>query len=264
MKRVFSALFALLFACAIHAQGVPNFGSLGVPNGGPGGGGGGGSGTVTQVATACGTSGGPITTTGTISASLTSRTVTGATDTILSTDCGNIVYYNSASAIAITQPVPSGSFAAGFFTTVCNINTGVPTITPGSGTIGGAPTKAIDGGKASAPSCFTYQSDGTNFNIVSSGSANTVASGTAALGTSAVSAGACGSATTVSAPGVVTTDTIQVGFNGDPTATTGYTPAAMLTIVPYPTAGNVNFKQCNLTGSSITPSALTVNWRVAR
>jgi hypothetical protein len=38
----------------------------------------------------------------------------------------------------------------------------------------------------------------------------------------------------------------------------------MLTIVPYPTAGNVNFKLCNNTASSITPTAITINWRVNR
>ena len=38
----------------------------------------------------------------------------------------------------------------------------------------------------------------------------------------------------------------------------------MLTIIPYPTSGNVNFKVCNNTGSSITPEAITLNWRVVR
>jgi hypothetical protein len=92
----------------------------------------------------------------------------------------------------------------------------------------------------------------------------TIASGTAALGTGAISAGACASAVTVSATGVATTDNIQADFNADPTSTTGYTPGAMLTIVKYPTSGNVNFKVCNNTPNSITPSAVTINWRVVR
>lgn len=91
-----------------------------------------------------------------------------------------------------------------------------------------------------------------------------IGSGTIALGTSAVSSGACSSAATASATGVATTDVIDIGFNGDPTATTGYSPAAMLTLVIYPTANTVNVKQCNLTGASITPSALTLNWKVRR
>lgn len=96
------------------------------------------------------------------------------------------------------------------------------------------------------------------------GLTKTVANGTAALGTSAIASGVCGTATTVAATGVATTDTINAGFSGDPTAVTGYTATGMLTIIPYPTSGNVNFKQCNLTAISITPSALTINWWVQR
>jgi hypothetical protein len=96
--------------------------------------------------------------------------------------------------------------------------------------------------------------------------AYTVASGTAALGTSAISSGTCATVVTVAATGVATTDVVRAGFNGDPTAITGYTPSTSgtLTIIAYPTAGNVNFKVCNMTSSSITPGAVTLNWRVAR
>jgi hypothetical protein len=38
----------------------------------------------------------------------------------------------------------------------------------------------------------------------------------------------------------------------------------MLSIIKYPTSNNVNFKVCNSTGSSITPGAITLNWRVVR
>ncbi len=89
--------------------------------------------------------------------------------------------------------------------------------------------------------------------------------GTAAMeGGTAIAAGACATTVTVASASVVTTDVIAVGFNSDPTSTTGYIPGAMLTIVPYPTAGNVNFKLCNNTASSITPTAITINWRVNR
>jgi hypothetical protein len=94
-----------------------------------------------------------------------------------------------------------------------------------------------------------------------------VASGTAALGTSAISSGSCATVVTVSASGVVTTDVIKPGFNGDSTAVTGYgasASGAVLTIYPYPTLNNVNFKVCNWTPSSITPGALTLNWFVQR
>lgn len=93
-----------------------------------------------------------------------------------------------------------------------------------------------------------------------------IASGTSALGTSAISSGACATVVTTAATGTLTTDVISASFNGDPTAVTGYVPSSsgMLTIISYPTADNVNFKVCNNTASSITPGAITLNWRVAR
>jgi hypothetical protein len=98
----------------------------------------------------------------------------------------------------------------------------------------------------------------------STGSTQTIASGTAALGTSAIASNTCASAVTVTAAGVQTTDNLMADFNSDPTAITGYVPGAMLTIVKFPTSGNVNFRVCNNTGSSITPNAVTLNWRVVR
>lgn len=93
----------------------------------------------------------------------------------------------------------------------------------------------------------------------------TIGSGTAALGTSAITSGSCAAVVTVSATGVATTDTITWVFNADPTSTTGYNPSTgVLTIFVYPTANNVNFKVCNTTAGSITPGAVTLNWRVVR
>lgn len=94
-----------------------------------------------------------------------------------------------------------------------------------------------------------------------------IASGTAVMGTSAITSGACATVVTVSGTGIATTDVITVSFNSDPTAVTGYgasATGAVLTIYPYPTANNANFKVCNSTASSITPSALTLNWKVVR
>ena len=93
-----------------------------------------------------------------------------------------------------------------------------------------------------------------------------IASGTSALGTGAISSAACATVVTTSATGAATTDTITAGFNSDPTGVTGYTPVTggALTIFTYPSANNVNFKVCNLTTSSITPGAITLNWRVIR
>lgn len=94
----------------------------------------------------------------------------------------------------------------------------------------------------------------------------TVASGTSALGTGAISSATCATVVTTTATGTATTDTITAGFNSDPTGVTGYTPvtSGALTIFTYPSANNVNFKVCNLTSSSITPGAITLNWRVVR
>jgi hypothetical protein len=93
-----------------------------------------------------------------------------------------------------------------------------------------------------------------------------IASGTAAMGTSAISSGACASAVTTSATGVATTDTIIYVPNADPTGVTGYAVASTgsLYIWAYPTSGDVNFKVCNNTAGSLTPSALTLNWKVVR
>ena len=100
----------------------------------------------------------------------------------------------------------------------------------------------------------------------SGGLTTTIASGAKALATSAISSAACSSAQTDTATNTATTDVVLASFNGDPTAVTGYIPltAGMLTIVAYPTANTVNFKVCNNTSSSITPGAITLNWRVVR
>ena len=94
----------------------------------------------------------------------------------------------------------------------------------------------------------------------------TIASGTVSLATSSISSGTCASVVTATATNVATTDVVMAGFNGDPTSTTGYVPSTsgMLTIIAYPTSGNVNFKVCNNTGAAITPGSVTLNWRVTR
>lgn len=94
----------------------------------------------------------------------------------------------------------------------------------------------------------------------------TIASGSSALGTSLIASGACASAVTGTATGTATTDNIMADFNADPTSTTGYSPTTngMLAIIKYPTSNTVNFKVCNNTSASITPGAITLNWRVTR
>jgi hypothetical protein len=93
-----------------------------------------------------------------------------------------------------------------------------------------------------------------------------VASGAKALATGAVASATCTSAQTDAATGTLTTDAVIVSFNGDPTAVTGYVPltTGMLTIIVYPTADTFNAKVCNNTASSITPGAITLNYRIVR
>jgi hypothetical protein len=93
-----------------------------------------------------------------------------------------------------------------------------------------------------------------------------VASGTSAMGTGAITSGTCATVVTTTATGTATTDTIVATPNADPTGVTGYAVSATgsLYIQAYPTSGNVNFKVCNNTAGSLTPSALTLNWKVIR
>ena len=95
----------------------------------------------------------------------------------------------------------------------------------------------------------------------------TVAAGQTAMPTAAVSANSCSaSATTAAATNTLTTDAVEVTYNTDPTGITGYGGGTSggITVRAYPTANTMNFKLCNETGGSITPGALTLNWRVVR
>ncbi len=126
----------------------------------------------------------------------------------------------------------------------------------GSGTVTSVATKGpITGG--------TFTTSGT---IACATCTVKVAAGTKALATGAISSASCTAAQTATATGTLTTDVIQASFNGDPTGVTGYVPltAGMLTIIVYPTADTFNAKVCNNTTGSITPGAITLNWRVDR
>lgn len=94
----------------------------------------------------------------------------------------------------------------------------------------------------------------------------TVASGTSALGTTAIAAGTPCTTITTAATGVASTDAIEWNPNASIKGVTGYVPSTNggLSISAYPTSGNVNFDVCNWTSASITPGAVTLNWRVTR
>lgn len=94
----------------------------------------------------------------------------------------------------------------------------------------------------------------------------TIASGAKALATGAISSGTCTTAQTDTATGALTSDAVGANFSADPTAVTGYMPSTngMLAIIPWVTTNTINFKVCNNTSASITPGAVTVNWRITR
>lgn len=76
------------------------------------------------------------------SSSYSIRTATGATDTILSSDCANGVEYTSSSATAVTVPQATGSFA-GCTVDIYNHGTGLVTLTPTTSTINGNATQTV-------------------------------------------------------------------------------------------------------------------------
>ncbi len=230
-------------------------------------GGGGGSGTVTSVAQSftgglISVGGSPVTTSGTLA-----LTVAGTS--------GGIPYFDTSSSWTSSGALTSNSLVlgggAGAAPKVAAgiVTDGTSKITLGtSGTNVGSVSfnNATSGTINLAPATGALGTSNLVLPIASATLTYTVASGTSALGTSAISSGACATVVTTSATGTATTDNIMADFNADPTAVTGYvaSTAGMLTIIKYPTANNVNFKVCNNTASSITPGAITLNWRVVR
>lgn len=258
-----------------------------------------GGGAVSSVTGGCGVNVTPTTGATVVSASITPRNNTSTSDTIASTDCGSLVTENNASAVAVALPqAGTTGFLTGFYSSLKNKGAGLVTITPVTSTIDGAASLTLKQGQS-----FDYYSDGTNYwtlpgrptnvacadltnagalcsttpgtgvaaaaaNALSAagGLSSTIASGTSALGTGAITSATCATVVTTTATNTATTDVVWWGFNGDPTAVTGYSPATagMLTIIAYPSSGNVNFKVCNNTSSSVTPGAITLNWRIVR
>jgi len=94
--------------------------------------------------------------------------VTGANAALSSTACGGnpcygqTVFLDNGSSQTPTI-AGAGTVNAGTYVDVCNINTGVQTLTPAAGTIGGSATKAYAAGTAASPAgCNRLESDGSS------------------------------------------------------------------------------------------------------
>lgn len=225
----------------------------------------------------------------------------GGTGTALVASNGGVVYSDAtqlqllAGTVTAGQCLLSGSSAAPTWGS-CAGGAAVASVTNSDGTLTVSPTTgavvaSLNTGHANSwTAAQTFDSSaakikGSSTGVTSLASANSsatnytatlpaltgtvslvVASGAKALATSAISSGTCSAAQTATATGTLTTDTIEATFAADPTSTTGYSPSTtgMLAIISYPTADTVNFKVCNNTMASITPGAVTLNWKVRR
>lgn len=119
-----------------------------------------GGGTITNIATGCFLTGGPITTTGTISASETVNKQTGTTYAILNSDCGKLVTGTNAGseAYSIAQAGGGGNFVSGWFIDLQNRGAGTLTLTPATSTVDGAATLVLASGNG-----VRLVSDGANY-----------------------------------------------------------------------------------------------------
>ena len=177
-----------------------------------------------------GTGSGPYTGAVTVSESYIVRVVTGATDTILSTDCANGVEYTSSSAVAISLPQATGSFAS-CSVDVINNGTGTDTVTPTTSTINGGSSLAVLPGRSA--------------NITAL-SGNYIAAGPAVVPTTG-----SGNAVLATSPTLVTPALgIPSGIN-----LTNAT-AASLPLTALAAQAN-NTVVCNTSGASASPTACT-------
>ncbi len=199
------------------------------------------------------------------------RAITGAATTDLVAQADNVttIDHDAAGSASVTETLPTAATLGipSFAYKYSNHSTHADSIVPTTWTINGVSSLAV----AANTFCTIWVDPNSATNWLadcanSGATTQTISNGTATLGTSAIASGTCATVVTVSGTGIATTDNIMADFNADPTGVVGYQPSAtgMLTIIKYPTSGNVNFKVCNSTLNSITPGAITLNWRVTR
>ena len=167
---------------------------------------------------------------------------------------------SGTTTITCTLSIPTGFVLPG------TVNGLTITTTTGTFTLTNAKTFAVGNsitltGTDSDTYAFPAPATGSTATVT-----QTICSGTVSLGTGAITSGAAASTVTATCTGLATTDNIALDFNGSPLAVTGYIPSVggMLTIVKWPTANTINVSVVNNTSASITPGAITLNYRVVR
>jgi hypothetical protein len=213
---------SLRWLAIVLALATPAQAQLGVPIGpaGGSGGSGGGSGTVTSIATGCQATGGTITTTGTISTQTVITALAGSNPAITTGYCGGLENFNNGSNQIPTIAVAgSAGFPQSWYTDLCNINAGTQTITPATGTIGGASTYVLAAGTAANPTCIRIISDAANTNYVVSGTGPRVGANPSATATgSAINGSAMTFMRSDAAPAINSATNAQLGLaEGDGT-----------------------------------------------
>jgi hypothetical protein len=167
----------------------------------------------------------------------------GGSGTVNSGTTGQIGYYaGNGTAISGTSTLPNGTTA--ITQTQTDASTKVAT------------TAYVDTGLATKQAAGTY--------------ITRIGKGATALNPGAITSATCATAVTVAVSGADPTspnyDRAVASFTGDVTSTTGFAPVTTggVTIFMWVSAGNINFRECNPTSTSITPGSVTVNWGVER
>lgn len=139
----------------------------------------------------------------------------------------------------------------------------VVTIAPSNGQLGAKTIQGTDAGILAAdstnissaatgtPLCKSSLGGATTLSCTSPGITNT----TTTVGTTAISPNSCTSAITATMTGLLTSSVLIFTPSTDISTVTGWGSTGGLTIVAWPTANTLNYKVCNQTSSSITPSA---------
>jgi hypothetical protein len=170
------------------------------------------------------------------------RTVTGTTDTLATTDYGNLIRYSSASPVAVTLSQATGTFGTfNFFAT--NNGTAAATITPATSTIGGSSSLTLAPGQ----SAFIV-SDGVNWDTWQTAQvASNTTLGLAQCDGVTVICSAGGVLTAIAATGAsitIGTTTITSGTNGNclnvTTGKLGQQSCASLTASDQTVSGGAN------------------------